>query len=134
MSWRDLESREALHLFQTARHQASSTEEEQAVEVAVDTFMRARWPPLGNRPQATWEEADAAIAEMERLLARPRPPGEPSRVLPKDVAVRVKSATTPDLAYLVTRIDGAWSCECKGFEIRRRCRHVDAQRAKHEPA
>lgn len=29
------------------------------------------------------------------------------------------------LNYVVTEINGSWSCTCKGYQFRRRCRHID---------
>lgn len=41
----------------------------------------------------------------------------------------VRSHTDPETHHVVQQDpDGSWSCSCKGWEIRHRCRHLSAVR------
>lgn len=66
-TYRDLRPLDAHFLFEHAAHQARTHQEECAVEAARTLVSCAR------NGEAAWVEADAAVTEMERLLAMPAP-------------------------------------------------------------
>lgn len=37
----------------------------------------------------------------------------------------IQSASDPNKKYRVIKMDGVYFCECKGFQIRGHCSHVD---------
>jgi hypothetical protein len=65
VSYRDLPSRDALHIFGHAHFAARTDAELRQVEIAHDAYLRARF--CGG----SWDEADREIATMEAMLAAP---------------------------------------------------------------
>lgn len=36
-----------------------------------------------------------------------------------------KTYKVPGKDYVVSEVNGVWSCTCKGFQFRRKCRHIE---------
>lgn len=51
--------------------------------------------------------------------------------VPKVLNVTVKGSK-PGIKYTVTRSHGHYSCTCKGYEFRSKCRHIDETKEKYD--
>ena len=51
--------------------------------------------------------------------------------VPKVLNVTV-AGSKPGIKYTVTRSHGHYSCTCKGYEFRSKCRHIDETKEKYD--
>lgn len=71
-------------------------------------------------PYAPGAGLDEWPAPVEQLKDH-RAPFAPAGQLSEDT---VESETTPGTYYhLHRRFDGSWSCDCRGYQCRRECKH-----------
>lgn len=99
-------------------------------EVPMNTTLEevyANWEKVEPKPApgkgCTTEEIDAYLAGTwtPEMINRDAP----------DMHETVESSRTGE-EYDVVRVNGEWSCSCKGFGFRRNCKHVKMVKLKHD--
>jgi hypothetical protein len=63
------------------------------------------------------------LAEYDLLVA-----GETVRIIGRRHALVASHSAPGDFHTVEQDEDGHWSCSCRGWEFRKRCRHLDAVR------
>lgn len=114
-------------LLHSVQHHARA-EERPLVEAAHRAIVRAELAPAHHR-EASLKAASEAVLSLEPLFARAITADE---IRLPDATIAVPSSSHAGEHHTVLRRNGVYSCSCKGYEYRRRCRHVDA--AKKSPA
>jgi hypothetical protein len=69
------------------------------------------------------------VADDYMLPEQPKP--EAVVTVPKVLTVQV-NASKPGSYYTVTRSHGHYSCTCKGYEFRSKCRHIEETKLNYD--
>ena len=100
--------------------------------------IKVSWPPMlytDNRGQkwavagSQWLPVDetATLDTIGHVMLYEPP--KPSVVTTDTQSWQVTSSRNIDSVYTVTKSGNEWSCTCAGFGWRRKCRHIDSQKA-----
>jgi hypothetical protein len=88
-----------------------------------DPFMFAVKTGHPDHPVSEYNAKSQHVVKVEILK------GSTMEIATDNKAWKVKSADGKSV-YLVTRVNGKFSCTCKGFEFRKDCKHIQAAASK----
>ena len=88
-----------------------------------DPFMFAVKTGAPDHPVSEYNAKSQHVVKVEILK------GSTMEIATDNKAWKVKSADGKSV-YLVTRVNGKFSCTCKGFEFRKDCKHIQAAASK----
>jgi hypothetical protein len=84
-----------------------------------DPFMFAVKTGASDHPVSEFNAKSQHVVKIEYLV------GSASQVATDKKAWKVKSGDNKSF-YIVERVNGKFSCTCKGFEFRKDCKHIGA--------